>query len=808
MTTRRRQSGAGDADLSGAAKARQPRAERRTAGARESSGPRSELERPVVEQLAFERLIADLVQSLVSAPPDQLDARIHDGLRRLRGPLGVERIAFGPFAADGRLLVSHQALGERIPESASRLALAGYRFELLKGRVVQLSRIPDEVPEGWAEERAALGAAGIRSMLGIPLSAGDGVWGAIELVALWQFRQWSDDEIQRLGLLGHLMMEAVRRRESEREERHTRHTLAAQVAFEDLLTRLSAAFVAVPSAAVDDEIDRWLRVLADFLEIDRCALLQRPSDEAVLHMTHFHAGTKAPPTATVVSRGEFPWYMAKVSRGQMIRIERLPEGLPPEAEHERVHATKTGSGALLVLPFSFGGAPLGALAFTSATPRPWPDALVSRLELVAQVFAGALGRRQARRALEERLEFERLITDLVKAFVSVTGDQLAAQIQTGLGQLIHHFDVDRSTLARLTDDGKGIVGAYTARANGAPPSPTSLGFPWYMEQLRAGRIIQLSRFAEDLPPTATDERQLGLETGLRSHLAIPLFGDGRLWGSIGFSSFRSPRRWTDDQAHRLRLVGEIMMEAVNRYEAAEAGRRQRDELTHMARVAALGELTSALAHELNQPLATIHTNAQATRRRLAAGPAPGDLDEVFGDIAAAAARAADLIRRLRNLLRRRQLEKIPLDVNEMLRDVQSLLVTEAKRHRSRVSCHLAELLPRVAGDAVQLQQVVLNLARNAAEAVAGGAGGDVVVRSADLGDGYVTVSVEDSGPPIDDAALAAMFTPFHTTKPEGLGMGLAISRSIVEAHGGRLWAERRGDRGMAVRFNVPAVREG
>ena len=433
-----------------------------------------------------------------------------------------------------------------------------------------------------------------------------------------------------------------------------------------------------------------------------------------------------------------------------------------------------------------------------------------RLELVAQDFASAPGRSRGQRLLEERIGFERLITDLVKTFVSVSADQLDHEIERGLGHLIGHFGVDRASLVRLSEDGKRLVATHSVRAGGAPPVPASIDFPWYLGEAKAGRVVQWSRFAEELPPEAADERQIALETGLRSHIGVPLVADGRTWGGIGFAAFRSPWRWTDEHVRRMRLVGEIIMEVVKRHEAADSARRQRDELAHVARVAALGELTAAIAHELNQPLATIHTNAQATRRLLAAGRAPGDLDEVFGDIAAAAARAADLIGRLRNLLRRRQLEKVLLDVNEMFREVQPLLLTEARRHDCRLTCHLSAGLPRVAGDAVQLQQVLLNLVRNAAEAMGASAAGGrgLVTRTADLGDGHVTVSVEDSGPPIDDASLATMFTPFHTTKPDGLGMGLAISRSIIEAHGGRLWADRQSEGGLAVRFALPASRGG
>ena len=322
-------------------------------------------------------------------------------------------------------------------------------------------------------------------------------------------------------------------------------------------------------------------------------------------------------------------------------------------------------------------------------------------------------------------------------------------------------------------------------------------------------MFQFNRIPEDIPAEWTLERERLTQARIRSMLGIPLAVGGRVWGGIGFVAMREPRCWTGDEVQRLGLVGEIIMEALLRREAEESSRRQRDELTHMARVGALGQLTAALAHELNQPLAAIRANAQATRRLLAAGRQPDDLDEVLGDIADDAARAGDLIRRLRDLLRRREMEKIPLDVNQALQDVEPIALTEARLHEARLVLQLAPALPRVAGDAVQLQQVLLNLVRNASEAMAETPPEDreIVVRTYAETPEELTVAVEDAGPPVEEATLEAMFTPFHTTKAEGLGMGLAISRSIVEAHGGRLWASRRPERGLVVRFTLPAQRE-
>ena len=245
---------------------------------------------------------------------------------------------------------------------------------------------------------------------------------------------------------------------------------------------------------------------------------------------------------------------------------------------------------------------------------------------------------------------------------------------------------------------------------------------------------------------------------------------------------------------------------MRRREAEETTRHLRDELTHVARVAALGDLTVAITHELTQPLTAIRTNGQATKRLLARGVPMNELDDALTDIVDDSTRAADLIERLAGLFRRRELAKIPVDVNQAIRDFAVIARAESRRRGSRLVLRLGSDLPQIMGDAVQLQQVVLNLVRNAAEAMAGlpPAAREVDITTRATTPAQVTVSVGDSGPPIDDTVFERLFSAYYTTKPDGLGMGLAISRAIAEAHGGRLWAERRAAGGLQVLFTLPA----
>jgi len=234
----------------------------------------------------------------------------------------------------------------------------------------------------------------------------------------------------------------------------------------------------------------------------------------------------------------------------------------------------------------------------------------------------------------------------------------------------------------------------------------------------------------------------------------------------------------------------------------------RNQLIHAGRVAAMGELSASLAHELTQPLAGILSNAQAALRLLAADPP--DIEEVraaLTDIVDDDKRAAGVIKGVRALLKRDDPERVPVDVNDVVRKVAALARSEASARDVDVRLELAGTLPAVSGDRIQLQQVILNLLINAIEVTGdeGSAVRDVVVSTAERAGEDVLVAVRDSGPGGDAARAERLFEPFFTTKREGLGMGLAVSRTIVERHGGRIWFENNDDRGATFFVSLPAA---
>jgi two-component system sensor kinase FixL len=254
----------------------------------------------------------------------------------------------------------------------------------------------------------------------------------------------------------------------------------------------------------------------------------------------------------------------------------------------------------------------------------------------------------------------------------------------------------------------------------------------------------------------------------------------------------------------------VFANALSRKQGELEAQRLRQDLTHIGRVSALGELTASLAHELSQPLTAILSNAQAAQRLVAADVV--DLEkvrEILVDIVADDKRAAAVINGLRALVKKGEPEFVPLDLNEIVGEVAWLMRSDTITRNVSMSLELSPDLPSVRGDRVQLQQVVLNLALNGLEAMREPHAGvrTLLIRTARDG-AVLRVTVQDSGPGIAEKDLGHIFEPLYTTKTEGLGMGLAIVRTIVNAHGGAVGAENNPQGGASFHFTLPVEPEG
>jgi PAS domain S-box-containing protein len=298
--------------------------------------------------------------------------------------------------------------------------------------------------------------------------------------------------------------------------------------------------------------------------------------------------------------------------------------------------------------------------------------------------------------------------------------------------------------------------------------------------------------------------------------ALPqLWRDGHWEGEVLFRNFQTNRvipMWqhlffvTDAKSRRIALAT-VSRDLSERKEAEARIEAAQSQLAHMARVTTVGELAAAIAHDVKQPLAAVVTNANACARWLAL--TTPDLDEARGAalrIAAEGKRASDVLDRIRTLMTKGTPSLGPVDLNDVIRQTLDLVRSQISRHGVSLRLDLAADLPDIRGDTIQLQQVLLNLIVNAIDATAGGLGKrEIVLLTETLPLGGVSVAVGDSGVGIETDDLDQIFQPFYSTKPTGMGMGLSISRRIIEAHGGRLWAVPNDGPGSTFKFTVPAA---
>jgi signal transduction histidine kinase len=412
-------------------------------------------------------------------------------------------------------------------------------------------------------------------------------------------------------------------------------------------------------------------------------------------------------------------------------------------------------------------------------------------------------------SLEERLQIEQLLSDLSTRFSSLLEEQVDGEIEMWMRRLADMLGADRSSFAELVDGGFRVTHSYAAP--GIDPYPKGLAdaaLPWLTSEFAAGRTVVLPNLPDDLPAHATAERTYFAAAGMRSGIGIPVKVGGAVVCVLTFGAFRQSRTWPPEVIARLRLAGDTFGNAISRRATKQQLFQKHLELVHLARVAAMGELASVIAHELDQPLTAVVSNAEAVRHMLRQKrPDVAGADDALIDVIDAAMRMSEIVKRERKLLRKSRDDFEDVDVNEAVHEIELFIRAEARHDGAKLKFELQPGLPPVHGDRVQLQQVILNLARNALQAMRERPREQRHLKIQTLSStDAVTLSVTDTGPGIEESVLSRMFDPFFTTKPDGLGMGLSISKSIVDAHRGRIRADRnpaRGGGGLTVHVTVP-----
>jgi len=418
-------------------------------------------------------------------------------------------------------------------------------------------------------------------------------------------------------------------------------------------------------------------------------------------------------------------------------------------------------------------------------------------------------RRRAETVVRERGSTSKHSSDLSARFVDLRGAEVDEGIARGLRRVGEHLGLDNALILEFSADDRAVHLTHLWTAPGVPsprPSMELDRFPWSVERVRRGEIVRFSKL-DELPEAAAVDREELAALGTKSVVGIPLAAAGTAMGVLTLSTLRRAQEWSDDLVQRLEFVGGIFSSALLRQRGEIELRKLRRDLTHVGRVATMGELTASIAHELNQPLTAILSNAQVAERLIDSGVDAKDLREIVSDIVADDKRAIDVIHRLRAFFKKDDTNQRQLDVNAVIQDVVSLVRSDATTRGVSIDLELEAGLPVVLADRVQLQQVVLNLIMNGLDAMRTSDDRRLAIATRVSADGVVRVSVSDRGSGIAECELPLVFEPFYTTKPQGLGMGLSIARSLVEAHGGRLWAQNNSNGGATFSFTLPLSKE-
>jgi signal transduction histidine kinase len=557
-----------------------------------------------------------------------------------------------------------------------------------------------------------------------------------------------------------LMCLAAIVRERESGERHLRDRLR----FEQFLSEFARAFVHPSSQEMVVAFDSWLALLGKRLGMDRMIVLIH-GPEGVLDV--HRAWASAAIESRTMGSSRIPTVLPRIAE-RILAIEAEGQGAAIlGVAHSWVEVQDVGW--VLTVPLIGSGRVLGAFVSVRghAVEADESEELTRRLDLVGDVLAGAVARRDTEDALRGSEEMKSAILSSLPIGVAVLDSE---------GTVV---TVNESWRLSANAEGVGIVGEGEN----------------YLDQCRhlAGRGIEEAAEIARGIEGVIDGSQASF-TGEFSRLA----GGSVRWFAL------SVVPWTG--AMRGAVVSQTDV-TVRRTAELEA-QGSRHDLAHLLRVSTVGLMATSLAHELNQPLTSILANAQAAQRLAYDKPADlVELKEILTDVIDQDKRAGEVIGRLREMLRKGEIRREPMDLTVVVQDVARLLASDAVIRNVALRIDVEAEAPRVIGDPTQIQQVVLNLLLNAMDAAAeSGRARAVKVAVRPAGRAGVEVSVSDGGGGIPAGLEEKLFEPFFTTKPGGMGMGLSIARSIVSAHGGRIWAGNNPGGGATLRFVLPVER--
>jgi signal transduction histidine kinase len=407
--------------------------------------------------------------------------------------------------------------------------------------------------------------------------------------------------------------------------------------------------------------------------------------------------------------------------------------------------------------------------------------------------------------------FESLVGELSAAMARVPADEVDREIEQWLGKICRALDLDRSAVYERDAPDKPVRATHTWVRPNFPAFPRNYDPETQIQRstelVMSGKMLVFAR-PSDIPIENQDTRRFVEKYGPKASAAIPMWAGGRVIGAASFGKFRSAREWAPELLDHLTLAVRLFGSAIERKQSEMAIRKVRTELRVASRRNVMSELVASLSHEINQPLGAILSNLEGVARLLTQGnPQPAMALEAVNSAIEDTKRTAEIVRRIRSMFKNQVEHKTAIGIGALIGEVVKLTAGEAAVRKITLQVEESPSGQRVIGDTIQLQQCVLNLIMNAFDAIAD-ANSDrrgLVVKVAPEKTGWVGVSVCDSGAGINPAVANRLFEPFVTTKTDGMGLGLLVTRSIVESHGGRIWATPNPDQGTTFTFTLPVA---
>ncbi|MEQ8192345.1 MAG: response regulator, partial [Candidatus Eremiobacterota bacterium] len=414
--------------------------------------------------------------------------------------------------------------------------------------------------------------------------------------------------------------------------------------------------------------------------------------------------------------------------------------------------------------------------------------------------------------LEERLKFEELISRLSAGFLNLSFNEIDNAIKNALREVTEFLHLDRSYIYEVIEEENTFRQTCGYNSPGVRVMPSWVNektFPWVASEILSGRIVNIAGL-KDVPEDAPVDKENYLKLSLKNEIVLPMSVEGKIAGAITLAIDKEAFSWPEPLVKQLILIAHIIASALSRRKNEEKNRKLREELFQVTRCITMGELSASLTHELNQPLCSIMTDAE-TGLRFISGSKP-DVDEIrtiLEDIISATKRASNVITGLKGMFKKEEKKFKILDINEVFINSINLLHSTIAIKCIKINMKFPSEPLYIYGDNVKLQQVIINLILNASESMDNSSGEyrEILIGTEKIDNEHIKIFIRDRGHGIKEGEKDKIFLPFYTGKSGGMGMGLSITKSIIEEHNGKVYAENNPDRGATFYFILPLVKE-